>query len=186
MNQAKEIYEIKVAQRKDLETIEVSMGEYKGKVMLIVNTATGCGLTPQYTALENLYRKYKDSGFVILDFPCNQFMEQAKGDDESINTFCTLTYDTTFPRFRKIDVNGPNESPLYTYLKRAVARREGKGGLKNLVIAFSSRINGKSRNSGDIQWNFEKFLVDREGNVVKRFAPTVTPEQIDEEVGKLL
>lgn len=179
-------YEITATRFEDGKYIEVSMSEYKGKVILIVNTATACGLTPQYTALENLYRKYKESGFVILDFPCNQFMEQAKGDDQEINSFCTLTYDTTFPRFKKIDVNGPNESPLYTYLKLANAKRESKGGLQNFLITLTSRFNGKSKADSDIQWNFEKFLVDRQGRVVHRFAPTVTPAQIDEEVKNLL
>ena len=181
------IYEIKVSKRQDGKDVEVSLDAYRGQVMLIVNTATGCGLTPQYTALEELYRKHKEAGFVILDFPCNQFMEQAKGDDEQINTFCTLTYDTTFPRFKKIDVNGPNEAPLYTFLKQAIESREGRGGgLSGLMISLTSKLNGKSKKSSDIQWNFEKFLVDREGRVVKRFAPTVTPKQIESEVAALL
>lgn len=181
------LYDIKVTKRENRQDVEVAMGEYAGKVLLIVNTATGCGLTPQYEALEALYRKYKDSGFVVLDFPCNQFMQQAKGDDEEIATFCTARYDTTFPRFKKIEVNGPGESPLYTYLKSAAGRREGKGGfLMNLVISLSSRMNGKSGKDSDIKWNFEKFLVDREGNVVKRFAPTVTPEQVETYVKQLV
>ena len=115
------IFDIKVTKRENFQDKEVSLSEYQGKVMLIVNTATGCGLTPQYEALEKLYRKYKAAGFTILDFPCNQFMEQAKGNDEEISSFCTLKYDTTFPRFKKIDVNGENESPLYTFLKNAIA-----------------------------------------------------------------
>lgn len=181
------LYDIKVIKRENRQDIEVSLSEYKGKVLLIVNTATGCGLTPQYEALEQLYRKYKDSGFEILDFPCNQFMEQAKGSDEEINTFCSAKYDTTFPRFKKIDVNGDNESPLYTYLKNAVSKREGKGGfIMNAMINLSSRLNGKSSKDSDIKWNFEKFLVDRNGNVVKRFAPTLKPEDIENQIKSLI
>lgn len=181
------LYDIKVTKRENHQDVEVSLGEYKGKVLLIVNTATGCGLTPQYEALEQLYRKYKDRGFVILDFPCNQFMEQAKGDDEEIATFCTARYDTTFPRFKKIEVNGPGEAPLYAYLKSAIGSREGKGNFfMNLMLSLSSRINGKSGKASDIKWNFEKFLVDREGNVVKRFNPTVKPEHLESYVDELV
>lgn len=181
------LYNIKVTKRENRQNVEVSLSEYEGKVLLIVNTATACGLTPQYEALEQLYRKYKDRGFVILDFPCNQFMEQAKGDDEEISSFCTARYDTTFPRFKKIEVNGPGEAPLYAYLKSAISSREGKGNFfMNLMLSLSSRINGKSGKASDIKWNFEKFLVDRKGNVVKRFAPTVKPEQLEAYAEELL
>ena len=142
----------------------VNLSEYKGKVLLIVNTATGCGFTPQYKGLEELYEKYKDQGVEILDFPCNQFMGQAPGSDAEINEFCTLKYNTTFKRFKKIDVNGSNEDPLYTYLK---SKKRGVMGRK-------------------IKWNFTKFLVDREGNVVKRFAPTTTPAKILGSIKKYL
>jgi glutathione peroxidase len=155
------IYEYSV---KDQKGNDVSLQQYKGKVLLIVNTATGCGFTPQYKGLEDLYRKYKDLGFEVLDFPCNQFGHQAPGSDEDINSFCTMKYDTTFPRFKKIDVNGKNQDKLYTYLKSK------KGGLF-----------GKN-----IKWNFTKFLVNKEGEVVARFAPTVKPEDIDKEIEKLL
>ncbi|MBP3270979.1 MAG: glutathione peroxidase [Ruminococcus sp.] len=155
------LYDIKVkAQNGD----DVSLSEYKGKVLLIVNTATGCGFTPQYEGLEKLYRKYKDQGFEILDFPCNQFGSQAPGTDEQINSFCKLKYDTSFPRFKKIEVNGSNESELYTFLKKE------QGG-----VLVSS-----------IKWNFTKFLIDREGNVIERFAPTVTPEKLDEKIKEQL
>lgn len=149
---------------KDNKGNDVSLKEYEGKVLLIVNTATGCGFTPQYEGLENLYQKYKDQGFEILDFPCNQFGNQAPGNDEEIHEFCTLRYHTTFPRMKKIDVNGENEDPLYTWLKKQ------KGGL------LGSKI----------KWNFTKFLVDRSGNVVERFAPTDKPESIDAKVAALL
>lgn len=156
-----DIYDFKV---KDAKGNDVSMSEYKGKVLLIVNTATGCGFTPQYKSLEQLYRKYKDRGFEILDFPCNQFGHQAPGSDEEIGEFCTLKYDTTFPRFKKVDVNGKEASPLFTWLKQQ------KGGF------MGSRI----------KWNFTKFLVDRKGNVVARYAPTVSPANIEESIFDLL
>jgi len=155
------IYDYKV---KDKEGNEVSLKDYEGKVLLIVNTATGCGFTPQFDGLQDLYEKYQNQGFEILDFPCNQFGNQAPGSDEEITDFCNSRYGITFPQFAKIEVNGANESPLYTYLK---SQKSG---------VMGSRI----------KWNFTKFLVDRNGNVVERFAPTKTPEQIDEEVGKLL
>lgn len=143
---------------------DVSLKEYEGKTLLIVNTATGCGFTPQYEGLENLYRKYQDRGFVVLDFPCNQFGHQAPGSDAEINSFCTSKYDTTFPRFAKIDVNGDNESPLYTYLK------DQQGGL------LGSKI----------KWNFTKFLVDKTGKVVERFAPNDKPEKIEDQIKAVL
>jgi glutathione peroxidase len=135
---------------KDSDGQEVSLARYKGLVVLIVNTATHCGFTPQYTVLQKLYGKYHDQGFEILDFPCNQFGKQAPGTDAEINSFCTLKYNTAFPRFSKIDVNGKNESPLYTFLKS-----ERKG------------VLGSS-----IKWNFTKFLIDRQGNVALRYGPT--------------
>ncbi len=155
------IYDYKVLDRKGNE---VSLEQYKGKVMLIVNTATGCGFTPQYEGLEKLYEEYNKSGFEILDFPCNQFMNQAPGTDDEIHEFCTLKYNTQFDQFKKIDVNGKNESPLYKYLKSQ------KGGLL----------------SKNIKWNFEKFLVDKDGNVVERYAPTVTPDKIEGKIKELL
>lgn len=155
------IYDFNV---KDSKGHDVSLSEYKGKVMLIVNTATGCGFTPQYEGLEKLYREYKAQGFEVLDFPCNQFLNQAPGTDEEISGFCTLKYDTTFPRFKKIDVNGDNAIPLYKWLK------DQKGG-----------VFGKA-----IKWNFTKFLVDRKGNVVGRFSPTTAPSKIEADIKKLL
>lgn len=149
---------------KDNKNNQVKMEQYKGKVLLIVNTATGCGFTPQYEGLENLYKKYQQQGFEILDFPCNQFANQAPGNSEEISSFCTLKYGTTFPQFAKIDVNGAKEEPLYTYLK---SQKSGIMGSK-------------------IKWNFTKFLIDREGNIVERFAPTTTPEKIEAAVQKLL
>ena len=135
---------------------EISLKDYEGKVLLIVNTATGCGFTPQYTGLQELYNKYKDNGFEILDFPCNQFANQAPGTDDEIHTFCTGRFGITFPQLGKIDVNGKNEDPLYTYLKKQ------KGGFC----------------TSKIKWNFTKFLIGKDGTVLKRFGPTVTPEKI--------
>lgn len=155
------IYDIVV---KDNKGEDVKLEKYKGKVLLIVNTATKCGFTPQYEGLEKLYEEYKDQGFEILDFPCNQFANQAPEDDEGIDNFCSLNFGTKFDRFAKVDVNGENESPLFTYLKKE------EGGL----------LGGK------IKWNFTKFLVDREGNVVDRFAPTTKPEKIKEDIESLL
>ncbi len=149
---------------KDAEGVDVSLADYKGKVLLIVNTATGCGFTPQYNALEELYEKYKDQGFEILDFPCNQFGEQAPGTDAEITEFCAINFGVSFKQFSKIDVNGENEAPLYTYLKNE------KGGILGTKI----------------KWNFTKFLVDREGNVVERYAPTVTPERMEPKIKELL
>ncbi|MBO4862178.1 MAG: glutathione peroxidase [Firmicutes bacterium] len=149
---------------KDAEGVDVPLEYFRGKVLLIVNTATGCGFTPQYNALEDLYEKYKDQGFEILDFPCNQFGEQAPGTDAEIKDFCAINFGVSFPQFSKIDVNGENEAPLYTYLKNE------KGGILGTKI----------------KWNFTKFLIDREGNVVERYAPTVTPDRIEPRIKELL
>ena len=140
------------------------MADYKGKVLLIVNTATGCGFTPQYEGLQKLYDKYKDQGLEILDFPCNQFGHQAPGTEEEIQEFCTLKYKTTFPLFAKIDVNGKNADPLFTYLKNQ------QGGFLG----------------DDIKWNFTKFLVSRDGKVIDRYAPVTKPESIEDDILKLL
>lgn len=142
----------------------VSLKSFEGKVVLIVNTATGCGFTPQYKGLEELYEKYHEKGLEILDFPCNQFGHQAPGSDDEIHEFCTAKYKTQFDQFAKIDVNGENEHPLYTFLKK-----EKKG-------IFGSNI----------KWNFTKFLVDRSGKVVKRYDSLTTPEKIEKDIIKLL
>lgn len=142
---------------KSLQGKDVSMEEYKGKTILVVNTASKCGLTPQYEGLEQLYKKYQDKGLVILGFPCNQFANQEPGDEKNISEGCVLNYGVTFPMFSKIDVNGPNAHPIYKYLKGKL------GGL------LGSKI----------KWNFTKFLINEEGKPVKRFAPIVKPEKID-------
>ncbi|MBN9787576.1 glutathione peroxidase [Pseudonocardia sp. TMWB2A] len=141
------------------------LSDYRGKVLLIVNTASKCGFTPQYEGLEELYRKYHEQGFEILAFPCNQFGEQEPGNAEEIANFCSLTYDVTFPVLAKVDVNGKQEDPIWTYLKK---QQTG-------LLGFSG-----------IKWNFTKFLVDREGNIVARHAPTTKPYQLEEEIKALL
>ncbi len=155
------IYDCKI---KTTDGNEISMSQYKGKVLLIVNTATKCGFTPQYEELQQLYNKYQEQGLEVLDFPCNQFGHQAPGSDEEIGNFCTLRYKTTFPRFAKIDVNGNNEAPLYSFLKSQ------QGGFM----------------SDDIKWNFTKFLVSRDGVVVSRYIPITKPQKIEKDIIKLL
>lgn len=165
---------------------QVSMADFKGKVLLIVNTATGCGFTPQYKGLEELYQKYHEKGFEVLDFPCDQFGHQAPGDDQEIHEFCTARYHTTFDRFKKIEVNGPNEIPLFKYLKSQKGF-EGFKGIKGAVMKAVAAANDPNyKNNPDIKWNFTKFLVDRDGNVVERFESTVEPEKIDSSVAKLI
>jgi len=159
------IYDIKVINN---EQKELSLGTYKGKVLLIVNTATKCGLTPQYEGLEKLYQTYKDQGFEILDFPSNQFLNQAPGTDKEIQSFCTLNYQTTFPRFSKINVNGTDASPLYKYLKKVNPQDDPKK--KSILSVFFK--------SSNIKWNFAKFLVNKDGEVIYRFAPSFLPEDI--------
>ena len=137
--------------------------QYEGKALLIVNTATGCGFTPQYKGLEELYEKYREQGFEILDFPCNQFFRQAPGTDQEINSFCSLKYNTQFPRFKKLEVNGDKASPLFKFL--------------------CTDANGKYKR---VKWNFTKFLVDKEGNLIGRYEPTCKPEDIEADIKKAL
>ena len=170
---------------KDRSKKEVSLEKYKDKVLLIVNTATGCGFTPQYEGLENLYKKYNEKGFEVLDFPCNQFGHQAPGDDKEIHEFCTSKYDTTFDRFAKIDVNGENEDKLFKFLKEKMPN-ESVTGLKNKIAMKAIEKIGAAKKDGDIKWNFTKFLVDKDGNVVKRYAPTIKPEDIEKDINELL
>lgn len=162
----------------------VSLNEYKGKVLLIVNTATGCGFTPQYEGLQNLYDKYSNKGFEILDFPCNQFFAQAPGSDEEIVSFCQLKYNTTFKTFSKIDVNGENASDLYKYLRKQAPKAEEDESSQGLYEMLKK--NGFTTDGDEIKWNFTKFLIDREGNVLKRYAPTYAPEKIEKDIEELL
>ncbi len=177
------IYDLTV---KDAYGNDVALSGYRGKVLLIVNTATGCGFTPQYEGLQDLYEKYNAEGFEILDFPCNQFAEQAPGTDEEIVSFCKGRFGVTFPQFSKIEVNGENESPVFTVLKAAVPE-ESVSGLKNkATMKMVEKLSKTTKKPGDIRWNFTKFLVNREGKVVARFAPTEKPEDIDAKVKELL
>jgi len=165
---------------------DVSMSDFKGKVLIIVNTATGCGFTPQYEGLENLYKKYHEEGLEVLDFPCNQFGSQAPGSDDEIHQFCQLKYNTSFDQFSKIDVNGDNENPLYTYIKNEI-KDDVIDGMKNsLAMKAIEKISTSYTKEGDIKWNFTKFLVDREGNVVERYSPTYKPEDMEEKIKALL
>ena len=155
------LYDLKV---RDAKGMEDDLSEYKGKVLLIVNTATGCGFTPQYSGLQELYAKYQEQGFEILDFPCNQFGNQAPGTNEEIGSFCMSRFAITFRQFDKIEVNGEGEDPLYTWLK---SQKGGLGG-------------------ANIKWNFTKFLISRSGEVIARYAPTTTPAAIAKDIVKLL
>ena len=150
---------------KDIDGNDVPLSNYKGKAMLLVNVASKCGFTPQYTGLEAMYRKHKDQGLVVLGFPCDQFGHQEPGNADEIKSFCSLTYDVSFPIFEKIDVNGAKAHPLWQWLKSE------KSGFLGLDA---------------IKWNFSKFLIDRKGNVVKRYAPTDTPEKIEKDLGTVL
>ena len=171
---------------KDRNGNDVPMEEYKGKVLLIVNTATGCGFTPQYEGLEKLYKEYHDKGLEILDFPCNQFGNQAPGTDDEIHQFCQFKYNTSFDQFTKIDVNGENESPLYTYIKDEVKEDIVEGMKNKIAMKAIDKISSTCKKEGDIKWNFTKFLVDREGNVVARYSPTFKPEDMEEKIKELL
>lgn len=177
------IYDITV---KDAEGKEVLLKEYEGKVLLIVNTATRCGFTPQYEALEKLYEQYKGQDFVVLDFPCNQFGEQAPGTIEEIKDFCTLKYGTKFPLFEKIEVNGENESPLYTYLKSQKGFEGFTGSRADAMSAMLEKKDKDYASKPDIKWNFTKFLIDKQGNVVARFEPTAGMDEVEKAVQALL
>ena len=165
----------------------LSLSEYKGKVMLIVNTATGCGFTPQYKDLEALYEKYHDQGLEIIDIPCNQFAGQTPGTDEEIHEFCTLKYNTQFDQMKKSDVNGENALDLYKYLKsQKTFAGFGKGPKAMLMSAMLKKIDPDYKNNAEIKWNFTKFLVDRQGNVVARFEPTADMKEVRDAVAALI
>lgn len=173
------IYDFNV---KDTKQNQVKLESYRGKVLLIINSATSCGFTPQYEGIEKLYRTYRSKGLEVLDFPCNQFMAQAKGSDQELATFCQINYDTTFQTFAKIKVNGKDAHPLFVYLKNQQpkdhAEASEKKGLKSWL--------GKLLPNQSIRWNFTKFLVDRNGQVIHRFGPTFRPEDIEPFIQKAL
>ena len=176
----KTVYDFTV---KDRDGQNVSLADYKGKVLLIVNTATGCGFTPHYEPLEAMYKEFRDQGFEILDFPSNQFANQAPEDDEGIHQFCTLKFGTEFPQFKKIDVNGETADPLFAYLAAEKPFQGFGKGLKNAALnKFADMNNKKFGDKAYIKWNFTKFLVDREGHVISRFEPTMDMEKVREAV----
>lgn len=178
------IYDLKVEATNGQE---VALSDYKGKVMLIVNTATGCGFTPQYEAIESMYEKYHDQGFEVIDVPCNQFAGQTPGNDEEIHEFCTLKYHTQFPQMKKSDVNGETAIPLFKYLKEQKGFEGFGHGPKALAMsAMLKKIDKDYKNNPEIKWNFTKFVVDREGNVVARFEPTEDMKKVEECVASLM
>ena len=173
---------------KDRKGNDVALSEYNGKVLLIVNTATKCGFTPQYEELEALYKAYKDKGLEILDFPCNQFGNQAPGTEEEIHSFCTLNFGTEFPQFKKIEVNGENEDPLFTFLKK----EKGFEGFNlehpigKILDEMMTKADPDYASKPDIKWNFTKFLVDGDGKVIARYEPTHDIKLIEQDIVKLL
>jgi glutathione peroxidase len=181
---AKSIYDFKVKTRKGED---LDLATLKGKVLLIVNTATGCGFTPQYEGIENLYKEYHEKGLEVLDFPCNQFGHQAPGTEEEIHEFCTAKYKTTFDQLKKIEVNGDKSEPIWAFLKETIPDDPEPKGMKNkIAIGAISKIPGVSKEKGFIKWNFTKFLVDRDGKVVYRFGPTDAPKDFAEKIKELI
>ena len=186
VEQTSGIYDITV---KDMDGSDVSLANYKGKVLLIVNVASKCGLTPQYEGLEALYQKYKDQGLEILAFPCNQFLGQEPGTNEEIQSFCSLNYNVTFPLFDKIDVNGEAESPLYTYLKKQAPFKGYPEGAEEFATMLDEihQKTGTGFDKGDaIRWNFGKFLVSKDGKTILRFEPMVTPDMMEGAIQEFL
>lgn len=179
------VYEFSVKDRKGKD---VSLKEYSNEVLLIVNTATKCGFTPQYEELEKLYEKYHQQGFEILDFPCNQFGQQAPGTDDSIHEFCKLNYGTDFPRFKKVKVNGPDAEPLFLFLQeqKGFAGWNMEHPLAHILDDMLSKQDADYRSKADIKWNFTKFLVNKKGQVISRFEPTESIASIETQIEELL
>ena len=184
-NKNKSIYDIEVMAQGNKP---VKFEEYKGNVLLIVNTASKCGFTPQYADLEALNKRYAERGLVILDFPCNQFGGQSHESDEETTQFCQLNYDTTFPQFKKLEVNGANESPLYTYLKaqKGFAGFDQSHPITPKLEQILGEVDPDYASKADIKWNFTKFLVDREGKVVERFEPMTDMATVAKAIEALL
>ena len=179
------VYEFSVKDRKGKD---VSLKEYSNEVLLIVNTATKCGFTPQYEELEKLYEKYHQQGFEILDFPCNQFGQQAPGTDDSIHEFCKLNYGTDFPRFKKVKVNGPDAEPLFLFLQeqKGFAGWNMEHPLAHILDDMLSKQDADYKSKSDIKWNFTKFLVNKKGQVISRFEPTESIASIETQIEELL
>ena len=177
------IYDLKVKKRNG-DDFDLSI--LKGKVSLVVNTATGCGFTPQYEAIEGLYEKYHEKGFEVLDFPCDQFGHQAPGSNDEIHEFCTAKYKTQFDQFAKIDVNGENESKVFSILKEQQPTEDVIGLKNKMAMKAIAKMSTTCKKDGDIVWNFTKFLVDKDGKAIKRYDPTFDPSKIEEDLLKLL
>ena len=178
------VYDFKV---KAQDGSEISLADYQGKVLLIVNTATGCGFTPQYDELQDLYEAHQKDGLEILDFPCNQFADQAPGSDEEIHSFCTGRYGITFPQFSKIDVLGENADPLFKYLSdNTTFGGFGKGPMSLILSAAVKKMDKDYKNNGNVKWNFTKFLIDKSGNIVARFEPTESLDTVKEKIEEVL
>ena len=165
---------------------EVDMAQYRGKVLMIVNTASKCGFTPQYDGLEALYQKYKEQGLVILGFPCDQFAHQEPGSDEEIAEFCRINHGVTFQLMKKIDVNGENAHPIFEYLKSQAPKEEYKGLKAKATHTMLKSISKSAKKEGDILWNFTKFLISKDGSVIKRFPPVTEPKEMDAEIETML
>jgi len=176
-------YDFTVKTRKGAD---VPLADYKGKVLMIVNTATACGFTPQYKELQKIYEEFKDKGLEILDFPCNQFAEQAKGTDEEIHQFCTGRFGITFPQFAKVDVNGENAIPLFRWLTKNTKFEGFNGAAKLVLTPIVKKMDSDYKNNGNVKWNFTKFLIDREGNIVARFEPTADMKNVRAKVAELI
>ena len=177
------IYDFKALNNKGLD---FDFAQFEGKVLMIVNTASKCGFTPQYDGLEALYQKYKDQGFVIVGFPCDQFAHQEPGSDEEIAEFCRINHGVTFQLMKKIDVNGPNADPIFEYLKSAAPVEEYKGLKAKATHTLLKGLSKSVEKDSDILWNFTKFLINRDGTVVKRYAPVTTPEDIEKDIQEML
>ena len=177
------IYDLKVKKR---DNTDLSLRDLKGEVIIIVNTATECGFTPQYEGLETLYEKYHEKGLEILDFPCNQFGHQAPGEDNEIHEFCTGKYKTQFDQLKKIEVNGENEDPIYTYIKEKQPTEEVQGIKNKMAMKAIEKISTTCKKEGDIKWNFTKFLINKNGEVVKRYDPTFEPKNMEKDILELL
>ena len=178
------IYDFKVLNNRGEQ---VDMAQYKGQVLMIVNTASKCGFTPQYDALEALYKKYKDQGLVILGFPCDQFKHQEPGTDEEIAEFCRLNHGVTFPLMKKIDVFGENADPIFKYLTTQVPDEEVHGLKDKATMKLVDGLSkSEGRKDGEIRWNFTKFLISKDGGVIKRFAPTTKPEDMEHDIQEML
>ena len=177
------IYDLKVKKRNG-DDFDLSI--LKGKVSLVVNTATGCGFTPQYEAIEGLYEKYHEKGFEVLDFPCDQFGHQAPGSNDEIHEFCTAKYKTQFDQFAKIDVNGENESKVFSILKEQQPTEDVIGLKNKMAMKAIAKMSTTCKKDGDIVWNFTKFLVDKDGKAIKRYDPTFKPEDMEEKIVELI